>query len=325
MNFSALERFLEQTFGKNSGNPGCDILIQQDAQTVYRKQFGFSDIHKRINRGEKEHYRLYSCTKLLTVTGAMRLVESEKLSLDAPVSDYLPSFRNAFLLKNGTRIPIHRPITVHHLFTMTAGLDYRFDKPPILQLFDRNSKTVSLQDFADAAIQSPLLFEPGERFQYSICHDILGAVVEQVTGCRFSDYLYQTIFDPLGMHETFFRASLPSDIKLAPLYRYQEDPCTMIRADAEKDPLFGDRFESGGAGVVSTVTDYGKFAQALSNNGLAANGYRLLKPETVRLMHTDQLESSSDRTPFCCASGEGYSYGFGVRTLVDRSKGQKAL
>ena len=323
MNFSTLDSFLESAFGNDSNNPGCDIMIQQDDRTVYRKQFGYSSIQNRTPVNGTEHYRLYSCTKLLTVVGALRLVESKHLSMDAPVSDYIPAFKKAFLLKNGITTSDIPTMTVRHLFTMTAGFDYQMDKPPFVKLFSGNRK-VSLHEFADASIQSPLLFAPGERFQYSICHDILGAVVEQVAECSFSEYLYQSVFAPLEMGATKFRSSVANDKKLSSIYRYRKKENDIVCADAEPDPLQGNRFESGGAGVISSVEDYGKFAGALANNGLAKNGYRLLKSETVQLMRSDQLHTITKNAAFSYSCGAGYSYGLGVRTLIDRSQGQKS-
>ncbi len=315
MSFHKLEAYISGCLCGENKLHGCEIMISQNHQTLYSKQFG--DV-------SSNHYLLYSCTKPLTVAGAMRLVESGRLSLDAPVFEYLPFFNNVFLEQEGKHIPPQHPITVRHLLTMSAGFDYSFEKTPITKLFDGTSGHISTVEFAKAAVQSPLLFEPGERFQYSICHDLLGAVIEAVSGMSFADYQKQEITEPLGMHNTGFLVHQKPNWRIAPLYQYNSDTKALDKLDCIFRHGLYDRYESGGAGMVSTLADYASFADAMACGGTAKNGYRLLRPETVDLIRSEQLESFTLNSQFSCAAGNGYSYGLGVRTLVSQADGQKS-
>ena len=153
---------------------------------------------------------------------------------------------------------------------------------------------------------------------------MLGAVIEAIVGMPFGEYQKKVLFDPLGMENTGYLNTVPSTEKLLKLYNY--DANTKVVSVMNNFKMFGlhDRYQSGGAGLVSTVDDYSKFAATLANGGTAENGYRFLKPETVKMLHSEQLRTFANNCSFSCASGAGYGYGMGVRTLVDRSEGQKA-
>ncbi len=315
MSFQKLEEYISTHLCCENALHGCEIQISQNHKLLYQKQFGDADAN---------HYLLYSCTKPMTVAGAMRLVERGMLELDAPVYRYLPFFKEVFLEKDGKQIDTQKPITVRHLLTMSAGFDYDFEKKPIKALFDGTKGHISTVEFAKAAVQSPLLFEPGERFQYSICHDLLGAVIEAVSGMRFAEYQKQEITDPLEMYNTGFLVHQTANWRIAPLYQYNNDTRQLDKLDYIFRHGLYDRYESGGAGMVSTLADYATFADAMSCGGTAKNGYQLLRPETIDLIRTEQLGTFTLNNQFSCAAGEGYSYGLGVRTLVSRAGGQKS-
>ncbi len=315
MKFEKLEQYITQTLCADGALDGCEVSVMQAHKVLYRKAFSPAD---------GAHYLLYSCTKPMTVAGAMRLVERGRLELDAPVYEYLPFFKNVFLEKDGKRAAPQKPITVRNLLTMTAGFDYNFDKEPINSLFQTTAGHISTVDFAKAAVQSPLLFEPGERFQYSICHDMVGALIEAVSGMRFADYQRTEITEPLGMSKTGFLVDRADDWRLAPLYQFNTETKQADKLEQIFRHGLYDRYESGGAGMVSTLEDYAKFADAMSCGGTAANGYQLLRPETVDLIRTEQLKSFTLNSQFSCSAGEGYSYGLGVRVLVNQEGGQKS-
>ncbi len=315
MPFQKLEQYVSQTLCRQKGVPGCEIIVRKSHKTLYQNRFG---------EANGEQYLLYSCTKPITVAGVMRLVEREKLCLDAPVYEYLPFFKNVFLEKDGIQAVPQKPVTVRHLLTMTAGFDYSFDRTPIKALFEGTAGHISPIDFAKAAIASPLIFEPGTRFQYSICHDILGALIESVSGKSFAEYQEQEILSPLGMDHTGFLTQPERIRKIAPLYQYQDQTQTLETLEQIFRHGLYDRYESGGAGMVSTIEDYAIFADAMACGGAASNGYRLLKPETVDLIRSEQLKSFTLNSEFSCAAGSGYSYGLGVRTLVSQADGQKS-
>lgn len=257
----------------------------------------------------------------MTVAGAMRLAEQGKLEFERPVYDYLPFFRECYLTDGKKRKKPSHPVTVKNLLTMTAGFDYDLDKAPLNELFGTHA-TVSNEELARAAVSAPLIFEPGERFQYSICLDILAAVIEKIAEMPFDEYQKKYIFEPLEMCDTGFAVREQPEIKAAPLYRYNSENRKTVPASEEytSHPFF--RFAGGGAGVISTAADYSKFAAAMGGTG--ENGYKLLREETVRQISAEQLKSFTVNCDFTYAAGAGYGYGLGVRTLVSREDGQRS-
>lgn len=324
MNFDRLDSHLKQHLYQNPDIPGFDVIIQQNHQTLFRAQYGYADVEKQFPIRGDELYCMYSCSKPITVTGAMRLVEEGKLDLDAPVAHYLPCFGEAYLMRDGVRHSPSKTMTVRHLFTMSAGLTYNMDSEAITQLLTCGEERIPTTAFAKAVIASPLAFEPGERYNYSLCHDVLGAVIEAVSGMPFGDYQKKVIFDPLNMSRTGFFTTITSEDRLAPLYIHSRAKNTTAIHSHMYEFGLHRRYESGGAGLLSTVEDYAKFAAAMAHGGYAADGYRLLKSETIRMMQTEQLTTLVANPAFGCAAGPGYGYGLGVRTLVNQDVGQRS-
>jgi len=168
-----------------------------------------------------------------------------------------------------------------------------------------------------AIAKTPLGFEPGEHWEYSLCHDVLGGLIEVITGKRLRDYAREVIFEPLGMNDTTY--NVPSADKMhrfANQYYYspQDDKICLIKNECQF--IFGDEYDSGGAGVVTSTSDYMKFADTIVNWGTSRDGYRLLSPATIRLWRTNTLtpEQLSDIKPI---HRQGYGYGYGVRTLMN--------
>ena len=322
MNFTPVTDYIENVLRKEKGVPGCDVLIRREHKTLLRYMSGVSDYEGNTPIQGDEVYHMYSCTKPITCAAAMQLVEQGKLLLDAPVYEYLPAYKNAFLMKDGQKVPTAKPMTVRHLFTMSAGLNYDRNTVPLLALMEKNPQAGTVE-VVNAFIETPLQFEPGEQFLYSLCHDVLAAVVEVVSEMRFSEYLKQHIFDPLGMKRTGFY--LPEEEKphLAAQYECQE--AGKIRPwTASTGFQLTENYESGGAGLYSCVADYSLFADAMANGGIGISGAQILKPETIDLMRTEQLRSYAMNPQFGCAAGPGYGYGLGVRTLIDKSEGQRS-
>ncbi len=305
--------------------PGCDILVARDHTTLYRHRCApdGSPLPPPPASGEPLYY-MYSCTKPLTVTTALRLVEEGRLALDAPVADYLPSFRDVFLLRDGVRVKPQRAPTVRHLFTMTAGLDYTLHSE-FTDAADRAAGgRATTRRIVDAFPLRPLLFEPGERFQYSLCHDVLAAVVEEVAQTRFSDYMSRILFEPLGMADSTFDEDRVPKERIAPQFVWDGGRHAVVPCPKENRFRLSGRYESGGAGLIASVADYAKFADTMACGGTAPDGYRLLKPETVALLRTEQLKSFVMNNNFSCAAGPGYGYGLGVRVRLNQDEGQRS-
>lgn len=324
MNFEQLDIYMKQFYQDHPDLPGCDILVQQNHKVLFRAQYGLSDLQSATPVRGDELYCLYSCSKPVTVAGVLRLVEAGKLLLDAPAANYLSCFTDAYLLGDGQRKAPQVPITIRHLLTMTAGFTYNIETDPLKALFAQGSDRIPTTEFAKAVLASPLAFEPGSRYNYSLCHDLLGAVIEAVSDMPFGEYQKKNIFDPLGMSQTGFYTTLPKDTAPAPIYIFRSKEQKVVPFPNFHDCGLSKRYESGGAGILSTVSDYGKFAATMAHNGRSEDGYILLKPETVQMLKQEQLSTVAQNPAFACAAGPGYGYALGVRTLIDRSNGQRS-
>ncbi|MBQ7300740.1 MAG: beta-lactamase family protein [Clostridia bacterium] len=320
--FDRVAAYMEKTVCGEHRVPGCDILIYRDHDLLYRHICGYSDREAQIPLTENHLYYMYSCTKVLTASSGMRLWEEGKLDLDAPVSDYLPVFANVKQKIGDDLCEPECPLLVRHLFTMSGGFDYGMRTPEVAALLEANPGA-STREIVDLFAKKPLLFTPGARFQYSICHDILAAVIEQAAGMRFSDYLKAVIFDPIGMRDSTFRETEEIHARLAGQYT-SDSSGNVTRAAQSNSHRLSDNYDSGGAGLICSAADYAMFADTMACGGTAANGYRFLKPETVKYLHTDQLPSYTMDGTFSCAAGPGYGYGFGVRTRLDQNEGQRS-
>lgn len=305
--FSKAEQWLDHIL--TLGMPFCQLHVKQHHKTLLRTQRGPVDFHNR--------FFLYSCTKVMTCTAMLRLLEQGRAALSDPVSKFIPSYKEAFVMKSGVPCPPDREMTLHHLFTMTAGLDYDLSAPAIAEAAAKEN--ASTLDIVSAFPKKALSFSPGERWQYSLCHDVLAGVIESITGLSFAEYIQKEIFDPLGMENTSFAA----DDRMAPQYALNWDTREIHPHTLTCDYRLAPGYFSGGAGIVSTLDDLSVFLDALAC-GKSADGYRLLKDETIRQMQKEQLSSIAKDPSFGCSSGPGYGYGLGVRTLVDNSQGQKS-
>ena len=285
MNFSKLDKFLEEM--PQRGFPAVEMAITKDGETVYRKFVGFSDSAKTKPTSCDDLYWIFSATKVITCTAAMRLVEEGVIALDDPVSKYLPEYANLTVKQNdGSVIPAKNVMTVEHLFTMSAGLTYDRSFPNVKQAIENELGTVEI---ARAIAKDPLVFEPGTNYKYSLCHDVLAAVVEVASGTRFADYVQKIIFTPLGMSNSGFHPSEEQKKRFSAQYNHKAGTVRAIERPVGNELVFTPDYDSGGAGVFCTVDDYMKMLTALSLGGTSKNGYRLLKPETVKMMGENRL------------------------------------
>ncbi|MBQ8296145.1 MAG: beta-lactamase family protein [Clostridia bacterium] len=289
--------------------PYLDVLVKKGHTELFRR---YDSLDGKANG--KEQLFFFSCTKPLTVACAMRLVEEGKLSLDDEVENYLPAYGDVFLYNGqGEKVPPNTKMTVRHLFTMSAGLTYDIWTPETLALKAQMEGAADTVAYASCFAKRPLSFQPGERFQYSLCHDVLAAVVEAASGKRFADYMQEVIFAPLGMKDTGFHTE--KKVQMAPLYVAKEDG-SIVETECVNNLVFGDNYDSGGAGAIGTVEDYAKFGETLACGGVAENGYRMLKKETVQEIRTETFASLNVNNRFTCVQGADYGYGLGVRTRV---------
>lgn len=312
------------SLNREVGVPSCGLVIYKNHVKIYEHFSGFADSAKTKEADGKTLYFMYSCTKPLTVTAGMMLWERGLLDLDAPVEKYLPEIADVFLIKDGERVKPQKKMTVRHLFTMSAGFDYDLGAEPIKAAIKSSNKTATTREMLRAIIASPIHFEPGEKFQYSLCHDVLACVIEAAGGMRFAEFMKKNIFEPLGMNNTSFHVSDEEKAEhMAGLYKWDEG---IIREFSKNNSfIFTKEYDCGGAGLISCTDDYSVFADAMACGGVAQNGYRLLKKETVDMMKTDALTGFvAHPETFSSCVGGGYTYGLGVRVLADKTNGAKA-
>lgn len=299
------------------GAPGVDCIVMQGYKPVFRHAAGYSDREAKVPMDGKERFFLYSATKPVTCVAALQLYEQGAFLLSDPLYEYIPEYRELTVADGrGGRHAAARPVTVGSLFTMTAGFDYNMDSAAVkITRLETNGRVPTVR-LARAFAQEPLCFEPGARWQYSKAHEVLGALVEVVSGRPFGRYLRDSIFGPLGMERTGF-VHTPEELRtLMPQYRRDVATNAVGRIPPENEHILGTEYESGGAGLASTVDDYGRFAAALANGGVGENGARILSGATIDLMRANHL-SAAQLQDFNWVQLAGYGYGLGVRTLVD--------
>jgi len=314
--FKDLERFMDTV--PELGVSGIDCIVYRDHREIFRHAAGYSDIENRRPVLPNALYNIYSATKIVTCAAAMQLVESGRLLLTDPLYEYLPEYEN-MKVKHGTFaiVPATKDIRIVDLFTMTAGLSYELDTPHMRKLIEDTKGDFDTRDFVRALAREPLLFEPGEGWNYSYCHDVLGAVIETVSGMSFGEYLKAHIFDPLGMVDTGF--SVPEDKlkRLAPQYEYDGDTKEAERIPGDCIGAAGARHESGGGGLITTVGDYIRFADALACGGVSAGGARILSQRSIDLMRKNQLTERQLHDFWSNGYSRGTGYGLGVAMVTD--------
>ncbi len=306
---------------------GCSVRIMKDDEVRFEGSFGYADIEKKIRMSENTIFPIASMSKVITVVGIMRLYEQGLFKLWDPVSEFLPGFKNPKIAveKEDGKCEIadaRGEVTMRQLFTMTSGVPYagkdtaaariRMEKEKETQasFFIEGGKIPGTREICDMVGQLPLAFEPGERWMYGFSIDILGGVIEALTGRTLGDYLKETVFDPLGMSDTGFFVPEEKQDRIATLYRIHDAMTPDRREYPREKPVF----ESGGGGLFSTVRDYSRFAQMLLHGG-TLDGVRILGRKTVDLISMDHLTPEQQAT-HNWDTQRGYGYGLGVRVMT---------
>src|SRR6267143_2013567 len=313
------------------------LLVIRESKLAYLKALGYQDREKSIPMKPDAIFRIASMTKPITSVAIMMLAEEGKIDLLAPVSQYLPEFKDVKVGVEKTDSSTGKPalsvedpqrqMTVQDLLRHTSGLVYGpFGKSLVHQaynnadLFDRNQ---TLADFVTKLSKLPLAHQPGKVWEYGMSTDVLGRIVEVASGMPLDQFVEHRITNPLGMHDTAFYLSDAQAPRLAEL---QVDPATGKRPGANgaenltKEKL---KWFSGGGGLLSTASDYARFCQMLLNGG-EINGVRLLSPKTIAVMTSDQLPPDIPRSGYedmapTPEMGQSFGLGFAVRTEVGRN------
>ena len=288
--------------------PGVVAAAANDRGLLYEGGFGRRDITGTAAMTADTVVWIASMTKAITAKAAMQLVERGKLALDAPAATIVPELAAAKVLDGfdaagqpRLRAP-KRPITLRHLLTHTAGYGYEIFSAAIAQ-YQTATNTPGITTCTNAALTTPLLFDPGDRWEYGINIDWAGKMVEAVSGQRLDRYLQQNILGPLGMNDTSFRLSTAQRARLASVHQRGPDGALApIEFELPQEP----EFVMGGGGLYGTASDYLKFAQMIMRGG-TLDGTPVLRPETVDLMgqnHIGPLEVGAIETAIPALSND---------------------
>lgn len=299
--------------------PGIVVAIARDGKLAHWKAFGLRSVEANDPMRPDDLFRIMSMTKPITTTAAMILVEERKLELDEPVARYLPAFRDLKVWTPDGLVPPRRPMTVRDLMRHTSGLTYGlFGNTPVDSLYrkeDPYNKATSLADFVDRLARLPLVGHPGEVWNYGHSTDVLGRIVEVVSGMPLDRFFEERIFKRLGMRNTFFEVPPQKRARFVGYYALSA-PGRFFLADSPDSGSFTrpPRLFSGGGGLVSSASDYLRFAQMILDGG-KLDGVRLLRAETVDDMLKNQVPASL--IPISVGGktleGNGFGLGFSIR------------
>lgn len=310
---------------------GGNLCVLHKGEEVYYAESGYADIANQKKIERDSIFRLYSMTKPITSAAVMLLMERGVIDLLDPVSKYIPTFAETKVATTEGDIKADRQVTIKDCLSMTSGLTYNCDPDPasrdaalVYEELDQrlySDNPMTTMEMALKMGQGRLAFQPGEGWRYGTSADILGAVVEAASGVRFGEFLKREFFEPLNMVDTDFRLDVSKRNRLTKVYEAAADGfveyhgnhlgiCNHMDADI--------RFESGGAGLVSTIADYIHFAQMLMNKG-TYRGRTYLAPATVAYMTGCRLDSHQQVMMRGWESLAGYNYGNLMRVMTEPS------
>lgn len=309
---------------------GANLMIIKDGQEVFYHEDGFADIEENLPIRRNTIFRMYSMTKPVTAAAVMILLERGVIDLYEPVSKFLPGFKNQMVAEEKGSVPVEREVNLNDLLSMTSGLVYGGidragqDTEALFQEIDDRllgDSPIGTIEAMNKLGKCALAFQPGTTWMYGTSADVLGAVVESASGMLYSEFLDKEIFKPLDMKDTAFWVPAEKRYRLAKAYEYGPD--------SELKPYFGNHLgiingmdriptlESGGAGLVSTIDDYARFASMLMNKG-SLDGVQILKPKTVEYLTSCSLTCEQQKNMWPALSG--FTYGNLMRIMTDCSK-----
>lgn len=314
--------------------PGWLILISRAGKIAHFGAYGYRDLESRAPLAPDTLFRIYSMTKPITAVAAMMLYEEGAFELKDPVSRFIPAFGATRVYRSGSALkpvtePAREPMRIWHLLTHTAGLTYGFHHAhPVDALYRAAGfewgppEALDLAACCDVWAGLPLLFQPGVEWNYSVATDVLGRVIEVLSGQRLDQFFAERILQPLGMVDTRFWAPEDARERVAVLYSPQPGTLRAVRNDAmDRIAWQPPRCGLGGDGLVSTVADYHRFTQMLRRGG-ELDGVRLLSPRTLRYMTQNHLPGGADletfgRPLFAETTFDGVGFGLGFSVMLN--------
>jgi CubicO group peptidase (beta-lactamase class C family) len=318
---------------------GTLTLVARQGQIAYFEPQGHLELERQRPMQRDTIFRIYSMSKPITSVALMMLYEQGRFQLDDPVHTLIPSWDKLRVFVSGNHprfatAPPQRPMTIRDLLTHTSGLTYGFvERTNVdaayrqLGVGDRAESDYTLQDMVDTLAELPLEFSPGTRWNYSVSTDVIGYLVERLSGQRFDVYLRDHIFAPLGMNDTSFTIADAQLARFACNYQRQADGNLQLVDTPEHSAYRDCSLFSGGGGLVSTAGDYFRFTSMLRNRG-ELDGVRLLGRKTVDLMTTNHLPGGQDLTHLAQAGAftetayAGVGFGLGFSVMLDPSRAQ---
>lgn len=312
------------------GPAGCACSVTYQGETKFEDFIGYANVETQKPITGDTIYRIYSMTKIVTCVAALILFERGHFLLNDPLEEYLPEFKNPQVYRiteKGEKYITFaaRSIRVKDLFTMTSGLTYeghadeteREVKKTMESL--RNDEALNVRKLSKMLAGIPLAFDPGTQWRYGLSHDVLGALIEVLSGMTFGEFLKKEIFDPLSMQDTYFKIPDNQIHRLCSLYTRKEEGSLVNNLEMDGQFQTGTMFESGGAGLLSTLSDYSRFAHMLANGG-ELDGVRIIGRKTIDLMSSNHL-SPQQLSYYNWEYLTGYGYGLGVRVMMNPSIG----
>ena len=312
--------------------PGSIALVARRGQVCYLDVQGHRDVERGIDMTADSILRIYSMSKPVTSLALMTLFERGLFSLDDRVDRFIPAWKGLRVRKAGSyplfdTTPCQRPMTIRDLLMHTCGLTYDFMHASNVDAAYRKLRLgwpredYTLQDMIDQLAQLPLEFSPGERWNYSVATDVLGYLIEVISGQSLPDYMRSVIFEPLGMVDTSFEIGADKVSRFASCYERNLQKQMVLNDDGQDSQFASRSFWSGGGGLVSTVADYYRFCQMLLNGG-SLDGRRIIGSRTLAFMTRNHLPGGVDMAQFATGSFsetvyEGVGFGLGFANKVD--------
>lgn len=318
--FEDVKRFMRATCENEVTHvPGMEICVYHKHKQVFRYRCGYRDLESGEPMRGDETFYMYSCTKFLTCVTALTLYEKGVFLLFDPVGKYIPEWNEVKVLtESGELVPTVRPVTVYDLFTMTGGLSYRLDSEAIEEERKNTQGRCPTAEIAKAFAKEPLISQPGEKWNYSMSHDILAALVEVWSGKKFSECVKEAVFEPLGMTRSYFELTEQVKRTMAKQYRQEENDYVSKAIGFVNEYRLGSEYESGGAGLISCIDDMMKLAEGVLS-------HKILSKATVDFMRVPRLGKEQRENYDAMRGKSDYNYGLGVRVHTGNSSGSETL
>ncbi|MEQ1865700.1 MAG: serine hydrolase domain-containing protein [Micropepsaceae bacterium] len=327
-----IDHFVQRRYVDTGRMPCGLVLVHRRGETAHFSAFGMADVERKKKLAEDTIFRIYSMTKPITSIAFMQLVEQGLVALDEPVHKYIPAWKDLGVFQGGfmqtfrTKRP-DRPMLIVDLLRHTSGLTYGFQESTNVDAAYRKlkigeiEKSGTLEGMIEQLAKLPLEFSPGTAWNYSVSTDILGYLVEKISGQKFEDYLRTKIFKPLGMVDTDFHVHPGKESRLAACYIPAKGGMELQDDPAKSPYLQPPSLVSGGGGLVSTASDYLKFCRMLINGG-SLDGVQIVSPKTIELMTMNHLPDGKDlptlsRSLFSEVTYNGVGFGLGFAVTMN--------